>query len=348
MNDFLPVETIRKFLRRAALILLKVVAAIFFVVVIFFVFFNLPGPSPRRDVSFGVTFSSRFARDMGLDPRETLDAILRDLGVRRLRIPVYWDSVEANQGKLDFSDVDWQLDLARRYGAEVILSVGQKVPRWPECFVPAWASRDETTRNDAAALFIARTINRYRSHSEISLWQIENEPFLSFGICRPLSPSTLRREVLTARLLDGSRQVLTTDSGELSTWISAASIGDVFGTTLYRRIWNARVGYITYPVGPNFFLFKKWFAEVFSGQKNFMVIELQAEPWAPGSLREVSLDEQWKTMDSGKLLENVEYARRIGFSDVYLWGAEWWYWLKVSKGENSLWNAAKAVFSSSR
>ena len=45
-----------------------------------------------------------------------------------------------------------------------------------------------------------------------------------------------------------------------------------------------------------------------------MVIELQAEPWANGSLTDVSLDEQWKTMNAEQLMENVRYARQVGFS----------------------------------
>ena len=92
--------------------------------VLLFVYFNLPGPAPREDVRFGVTFSSRFARDMELDASETLRALFVDLGVRKVRIPVYWDAVERERGNFDFSDIDWQLDMARQYGAEVILAVG--------------------------------------------------------------------------------------------------------------------------------------------------------------------------------------------------------------------------------
>lgn len=314
------------------------------VVALLFVFFNLPGPPPRSDVDFGVTFSSRFARDMGLNAEETLRALLGDLGVRKVRIPVYWDTLERERGVFDFSDVDWQIGMAKEYGAEVILAVGQKVPRWPECFIPTWASQDEALRNEAALRYIRTTLDHYKDRSEIVMWQIENEPFLAFGICPPLSGEVLDREIAVARETDPSRPILTTDSGELSLWIGAASRGDVFGTTLYRHLWSNRFGYITYPVGPNFFRFKELMTRMLTNQKNFMVIELQAEPWAPGSLRDVSLEEQWRTLDATKLLENVHYARQVGFSEVYLWGAEWWYWLKEVKNEPALWEAAKTVF----
>ncbi len=316
---------------------------VFVLCAILFAYFNLPGPAPRGDVQFGVTFSSRFARDLGLDAPKVLRALFEDLGVRKVRIPVYWDVVERERGRFDFSDIDWQLDMVKQYNAEVILAVGQKVPRWPECFVPAWANTD-VLKNEAAIRFIQETIGRYKNRSEVSLWQIENEPFLAFGVCPPISGETLDREVAAARAEDTSRLILTTDSGELSTWIPAASRGDVFGTTLYRKLWSNRFGYITYPIGPNFFRFKEQLVRLFTQQKHFMVIELQAEPWANGSLTDVSLDEQWKTMNAEQLMENVRYARQVGFSDVYLWGAEWWYWLKEKKETPALWNAARSIF----
>ncbi len=333
----------KAFFFRCLKIVLWVAVGTLALAVLLFAYFNLPGPEPREDVRFGVTFSSRFARDLGLDAPETLRALFEDLGVRRVRIPVYWDMVERERGTFDFSDIDWQLDMARQYGAEVILAVGQKVPRWPECFVPTWADTDDL-KNEAAIRFIRKTIERYRDRSEISLWQIENEPFLAFGICPPISGATLDREIAAARSEDSSRPILTTDSGELSTWIPAASRGDVFGTTLYRKLWSNRFGYITYPIGPNFFRFKEQLVRLFTQQKHFMVIELQAEPWANGSLTDVSLDEQWKTMNAEQLMENVRYARQVGFSDVYLWGAEWWYWLKEKKETPALWNAARSIF----
>lgn len=317
------------------------------IVVVFFIYFNLPGPSPREDVSFGVTFSSRAARDLGLDPKEVLSATFSDLGVRKVRIPVYWDTVETSPGTYDYSDIDWQLAEAKQYKAEVVLAMGQKVPRWPECFIPSWAKGDDALREERLVDFVAHTAERYREHSEIVMWQVENEPFLAFGEnCPVANADLLDREIAAVKKTDASRPVLTTDSGELSLWIQAASRGDVFGTTLYRRIkkWGT---YVTYPVGPNFFRFKEQLVRLFTKQKNFIVIELQAEPWANGSFRDVPLDEQWETMDEKKFAENIRYARQVGFSDVYLWGVEWWYWLKMDRNHPELWDAARKVFSGS-
>ncbi len=75
-----------------------------------------------------------------------------------------------------------------------------------------------------------------------------------------------------------------------------------------------------------------------------MVIELQAEPWAPGWVANYPLEEQFKTMDEQKLLENVQYAQRLVFPDIYLWGGEWWYYLKTQKDYPGLWDTARKLF----
>ena len=89
--------------------------------------------------SFGVTFSKKYALEMGLDWRAAYLAVLDDLKVKHLRIPAYWDEIESEEGKLNFSDLDWQLAEAERREAWVVLSIGYRLPRWPECHIPDWA-----------------------------------------------------------------------------------------------------------------------------------------------------------------------------------------------------------------
>jgi hypothetical protein len=317
-------------------------------VALLFAYFNLPGPQPRQDVGLGLTFSSRYAEALGLDWRETYLALLDEVEVRKVRIPVYWDLVEKNRGEYDFSDVDWQLEEARKRNVEVVLAMGQKVPRWPECFVPEWARQDDAVRKGELLRFLAKTAGRYKDRTEIRMWQVENEPFLKFGNCPPLDVSLLEQEIALVKQIDASRPVLVTDSGELSLWVSAAKRGDVFGTTMYRDIWKEGWGHFEYPLGPNFFLTKALLVRIFTEQRNMIVIELQGEPWAPGWVANVSLEEQFRTMNENRLRENVEYARRVGFPEIYLWGGEWWYWLKEKKDYPAVWEEAKRIFQESR
>lgn len=194
-----------------------------------------------------------------------------------------------------------------------------------------------------------KTVERYREHPEITTWQVENEPFLTFfGECPEFRRGFLDEEIAFVRELDPSRPILLTDSGELSTWYPAAKRGDIFGTTMYRKIHKPGIGYYTYPIGPNFFRFKEKVVRLLTDQDHFIVIELQAEPWASGWVGDVSLEEQFRTMDERQLRDIVTYAKRVRFPEIYLWGAEWWYWLKEKKDYPAVWETAREVFRESR
>jgi hypothetical protein len=173
---------------------------------------------------------------------------------------------------------------------------------------------------------------------------VENEPFVRFfGECPELSRDYFDKELALVRSLDPSRPILVTDSGEFSLWTAAASRGDIFGMTMYRKVHNPKYGYVTYPLGPNYYRAKAWLARLVTGQERFIVAELQAEPWADGWVAHVPVREQYETMNPDLLREYVDFARRTGFREAYLWGVEWWYWLRES-GEPDVWDTAVELF----
>ncbi|MFA6973333.1 MAG: cellulase family glycosylhydrolase [Parcubacteria group bacterium] len=331
---------IKKIFKIAALLALILIS----LVLAFLLYINLPVGAAKTPVDLGITFSSRYASDINLDWKENFSAILDDLQVKKIRIPVYWDLVEPQEGEYAFADLDWQLQEARKRNAEIILVVGQKVPRWPECFIPEWTNQDIEKKKVALLQYIATTVKRYQDNPAVKYWQVENEPFLNFGICPPLDVALLDSEIELVRKLDPSRKVIVTDSGELSLWYQAASRADIFGTTMYRTIWKEGLGYFDYPIGPRFFQVKHEFVKFMINQDAAIVIELQAEPWINGWTTSGALSEQFKSMNPEKLQENVEFAKAVGFPEVYLWGAEWWYWLKTTQDHPELWDTAKELF----
>ena len=313
-------------------------------IIIMFGYFNLPVKKTNAEAMLGMTFSSKYASSIGLDWKANYIAMLDDLQIRKIRIPVYWDLVEEKKGEYNFADVDWQLDEARKRNAEIILAVGQKTPRWPECNIPGWAMESDSIRKANLLKLIDVVVRRYKSDSVVKYWQVENEPFLRFGICPAPDGDLLDSEIATAKRADDVREIIVTDSGELSLWIQAAKRADVFGTTMYRTIWKKEVGYFEYPIGPRFFQFKNLLIKLFAHQKNAIVIELQAEPWIGGSTTDGGLVEQFKSMNSVQLRDNVDYAKKVGFPEIYLWGVEWWYWLKVTQDHPELWDTARELF----
>lgn len=334
---------IRNVIRRIWSFSWRALLVSFALATVILIVFNIPVGSRNDQAELGVTFSVRYAREIGLDAGQVLGAALDDLGIRKLRIPVYWDATEKASGEFDFSDTDWQLGMAKERGAEVILVVGQKVPRWPECFIPDYLKDDDSKRKSELLEFVRRTVEHYRDHPEIRYWQVENEPFLKFGVCPDIDPDLLDREIAAVREADPTRKIIVTDSGELSLWINAAKRADIFGTTMYRTIYSDRFGYYEYPIGPRFFRFKYWLIGLLANQKNAIVAELQAEPWIKGWTTNAPIEEQYESMNPEKLRANVEYAEEVGFPEIYLWGAEWWYWMR-EHGHPEVWETARELF----
>lgn len=313
--------------------------------IIFAILFLLSLRPVPKEMSFGITFSPKFAKQMGLDWKETYLAILGDLGAKNLRVPVYWDEVEREEGKYFFEDTDWMLKEAEKRGAKIILVLGRKLPRWPECFEPRWVQNQKLDiKNQKLLNYINEVIKRYKNSQAVWAWQVENEPFLpKFGECPKLDRDFLDEEIALVKSLD-SRPIIITDSGELSIWFEAARRADILGTTMYRIIWDRRFGYVKYPIPPAYFRIKTNLVKIFTGVKKIIVIELQAEPWGPKLLYESSSEEQAKSMNLEQFQKNIAYAKRTKFSEYYLWGAEWWYWLKVKQDKPEIWNEARKLF----
>lgn len=297
-----------------------------------------------KDIKWGVAYSKTFSTEMGLDWRENYLAILDDLGVRRLRLPIYWPDVEPQSGQYDFSDYDWMISEAQKRNVQLILVVGRKLPRWPECHAPFWADNlPETEKEQKILDYMTKAVERYKDRNNIYLWQVDNEPFLGFGECATTPATFLDQEVQDVRSLDTSRKIMVTDSGELSIWVPAAKRADIFGTTMYRVIYKAPLGYFRYPLPPRFFWLKANLVHLFYPGKPIVVSELQAEPWGPKLIYNLTLEEQAISMDINQFNANIEYAKEVGFPEDYLWGAEWWYWLKTKHDDSRFWDAAKKV-----
>jgi hypothetical protein len=170
---------------------------------------------------------------------------------------------------------------------------------------------------------------------------------LDFGICPTADPALLDSEIAKVKSLDSSRPIVVTDSGELSLWIQAAKRADIFGTTMYREVYSSRqifgrtLGHWRYPIGPNFFKFKMLFIKLFAHQTNDIVIELQGEPWLAGWTTAAPVEDQLASMNAKTLADNVEFAKKTDMKEIYIWGVEWWYWMKTTQNNPTLWETAK-------
>lgn len=305
-----------------------------------------PSGTVTHDFRYGVAFSKIFSEQMGLDWRANYLAVLHDLKPEFLRLPVYWQDIEPQKGEFNFTDYDWMVNEAEKSGTKLVLVVGRKTPRWPECNVPEWSKQvPEDAQKTGVINQAERVVARYKDRKSLYAWQVENEPFLQFGDCKLLGGDFLDEEIEKVRALDGGKHpIMVTDSGELSLWLPAAKRADIFGTTMYRIVHSQRFGYIEYPFPPKFFWLKANLVHLFYPEKPIIVSELQTEPWGPSLIYDISVEEQMKTMTLDHFKANVEYAKAVGFGDIYLWGSEWWWWMKTVENRPEYWNEAREIF----
>jgi len=319
------------------------ILVIFLLISGFLIYFGRETADPNRKIEWGVTYSAYFVKKLGLDWQKVYLEILDDLKFKKFRLIAYWPEIEPQENVYDFSDLDWQINQAASRSAKIILAIGRKLPRWPECHEPSWAQNQKLKiKNQKLLEYIEKTVNYYKNNSVIIAWEVENEPFLEFGECPVLDVKLLDEEIALVRRLD-NRPVIITDSGELSMWIRAAKRADIFGTTLYRWVWHKWLGTYQYPIPPAFFRAKERIVRLFVGQqKPFIVIELQAEPWHKKQIYERPLEEQLESLNFTEFKGIIDYAKKTGFSEYYLWGAEWWYYLKQN-GHPEYWNYVKTI-----
>ena len=298
-------------------------------------------------ITYGMSFNVMYARELGLDWQETYDAILGELGVRHLRLAAHWPMIEPENGTYNFSEMDYQIKAAEAVGAEVILAVGRRLPRWPECHVPEWVKTLPEAERDAKQIdYMTAVVERYKSSPAVKYWQVENEPFLevfAFEHCGELSTDFLEREIALVKELDPTRQILVTDSGNLGLWYGAYKRGDMFGTSVYVYFWNPELGQFRTVLPPFVYRVKENLLAFIYGDKPTFLIELSAEPWLVAPIATVPIETQFSRMDVEKFNDILAYARETRYDTQYLWGAEWWYWLKL-QNHPEMWERGKQLY----
>ncbi len=301
-------------------------------------------------IEYGVTFSAPYARSLGLDPKQGYLAILDELKPKYVRLSAYWNEVEKIKDEFGFltdkeDDLHFQISEAAKRKVKIVVAVGRRLPRWPECHDPAWLDGLGSREIENEQLsYVEAVVSKYQEERQIIAWQVENEPFLStFGICPKLGTSFLDSEIALVKKLDPSRPVIITDSGELSLWVNSGRRGDIFGSTLYRYVYSDIFNrYWTNHIPPIYYRAKAGLLRLLNPGKPVVIMELEAEPWTTKGIISTPIDEQFKTMGMNQFNTILQIARDVGFSPQYLWGAEWWYWMKENN-HPEFWDKAKEL-----
>jgi len=305
-------------------------------------------------LTLGASFIPDYAEDLGVNPQQTLHAIIYDLGVRHLRFVSYWNDVEPTKGHYNFSALDWEFAMADKAHAKVSLSIGLRQPRWPECHPPSWVNTaaPDSQWEPELEQYMQAVIERYKNNPALQSYQLENEYFLStFGQCRNFDRSRLVSEFNLVKRLDPKHLVIIARSNNAIGTPIYAPIPDEFGVSVYKRVWDSTIThrYIEYPFPAWFYAFLAGTEKIMHG-KNTIIHELQAEPWPPHGkpLQDTSIAMQNQSLSPARLKDRFTYGEATGIRQVYLWGAEFWYARKVKQHDPDLWNVAKQQYAAAR
>jgi hypothetical protein len=296
----------------------------------------------------GVSFIPDYAQSLGLDPRQTMDA-LTGIGVKNFRLVSYWSDMEQSPGEYDFSQLDWQFKKAEAAHAKVILTVGLRQPRWPECHIPDWAAKEPMSQwQPQLETFMKKVVDRYKNSPSLQQYQLENEYFLKgFGTCTDFSRARLISEYDLVKRTDPSHPIIVGRSNNALGFPVGQPQPDEFSISVYKRVWDGNFShrYLEYPQPAWFYGYIAGVQKIFN-HKDMMIGELQAEAWPPNgqTIQNTSLAEQNKSLDAARLKDRFQYGRATGMRQIYLWGGEYWYYRLVKLHDPSLWNVARQEF----
>jgi len=313
----------------------------------------------------GISFRPLQAAALGLDERATLRSLL-DYPYPLIRLGAYWNRIEAELGKFDTAELDWQIGAVERAGKQIILAVGAvKTFGYPEVFVPShWLAQplregslvqpaSHPALLSGAEQFITRIVTRYRERQSIVAWQLEHEAVDPLGVEHSwrLSRAFVERELQALRAADPSRPVMmngflpTSFVVRLSQWwrtrdqgdslAVAGSLADIVGIDYYPRTGLRRVGHRTlYLDGAGGrsarMTRERVFGSIRTRGKQLMISEGQAEPWETTTVPPSPERHAAFSCLPEQLIDNYSAAMGWSVKGVPLYAYLFWgaeYWL---------------------
>jgi hypothetical protein len=339
-------DLLRKFFDRKIARVLGIIALILILILTIYHIFAYK--SKPDEIKYGMSFNVPYAQELGLDWKKAFIDTMDDLGVERLRLAAHWTLVEPEKDQYDFSYLDYQLEESNKRGVDVIFAVGRRLPRWPECHVPEWADMlSWEEQKEELREYIKLVVERYERYDNIIYWQVENEPYLevfAYAYCGDLDEDFLKEEIQIVRDIDDTRPILITDSGNIGSWAGPYSNGDVFGTSVYLYFWNPFIGQFKSILPSSFYRFKDNMMEAMYGPKDSILVELSLEPWLIQPIVKTPIQTQLDVMGLDRVENIIKYAEKTRFEYQYLWGGEWWYWLKEKHGIDEYWEFGEELF----
>ena len=311
-------------------------------------------------MEIGATFSHYHLQDLGLNAKKAIREFHK-LGLEWARLGCYWNEIEKEKDKFDFKGLDKIVEYCEKKDIKVAMTLGMKAPRWPEYFIPEWASLDNLDKYGVVKAngkflseclsFTEKCVKNYKKHKCIKVWQIENEPFDPSGpYSLRIEEEFIKKEVELVRQLDNTRKIMVNVWGNeyfaRRTHKKAQKYADIIGFDFYLRVPSPFLNKLKKYFGPVVprWLTKRTFDSLRKNGKEAWIVELQMEPWEPGEI--VSQKNNPESFLSKHFKKNLSYGKNLKPDVILLWGFEYWYWRLEKYKDQRYWSIASKEISS--
>lgn len=282
-------------------------------------------------MQFGTTFSNKYCHELGLDPLATFAELIKQLKLEAVRIPFYWDEIEANKGEFNFDYYQEIYNLANSHSIKITPALGRKVPRWPEYHVPNWADKTRADLMKNLNNWYEAAFNFINKQAGTVSIQIENEPLFAFGENKFLPTlKELKQEIAIVRSLT-ELPLITSASSQFKNYKKLLKLVDRVGVNIYEVVYDAnKESYRSYNHP------QKFYNKIAKRSENIFVAELQAEPWGTIQVKDMVKSEWSKSCNPDLIKGLFAKVKAAGFSETWFWGCEWWIYLKQKREDASI------------
>lgn len=352
---------------------------LFFLILIIFSAraFVSPIPMKKLDVNFkpqyGVSYSFEQAEWYGLDPMESYVEMLDEIKPNWVRLPFFWDQMVDENGELKIESLKFAAEEAGKRDIKVVIALGAKTPYYPETHLPEEIKRQVafgqkiTPEHPIADDLLAideKLVRELSSYTNISHWQVENEPFLGDERGVSVSPKLVSREIEIVKGADPLRRPVIVNhpagwyfDNKWRELLAALSLGDVYSTNAYFKTQGTNLiavkiaGLEVKIPWPNFLVwpvqswplvsppYQKLKEEAQKQGVGFWVMEMQAEPY----IRTLA-DAQKNSFEysASDLKAASDFLMSYKIDSVGFWGVHFWQF-RNKLGDNSWLNTAKNI-----
>lgn len=105
--------------------------------------------------------------------------LMKQYGIRLVRLFVLWEHIEPKQGEWDFSRYDAVYDLAFEYGIKIVSTLTcEDPPQWfcEKPFYHHYSNLYDERLKELLAIYIDKLVSRYHKHKAHYAWILMNEP----------------------------------------------------------------------------------------------------------------------------------------------------------------------------